>query len=210
MRACADNNTSFVGTITESNEGDNCSAWRAVNVTAPTGAGVTSCTVDPSSIASGASVTWTATPAGLGVYTWAPTEGGAPGGTGATLVRSYTGTNATFGMTVTAGGSTVNCPNISVGASPFGPAVPVISVSPARVVSGSTSVITVSATGVDVSCTVTGPGVSQTIMASNGTIPTTNITTPALTTQSTYSITCDDVEATAKGIINVIPGVQEF
>ncbi|MDQ5922646.1 MAG: hypothetical protein QG644_354, partial [Patescibacteria group bacterium] len=32
VRACADNNASFVGAITEGNEGNNCSAWRDVSV----------------------------------------------------------------------------------------------------------------------------------------------------------------------------------
>lgn len=36
VRFCADNDTSMVGIIAESNEGDNCSGWRDVTVNAPT------------------------------------------------------------------------------------------------------------------------------------------------------------------------------
>ncbi|MFA6271118.1 MAG: hypothetical protein WC657_07995, partial [Candidatus Paceibacterota bacterium] len=34
VRACADNNASMVGVITESNEGDNCGAWTTITVSA--------------------------------------------------------------------------------------------------------------------------------------------------------------------------------
>jgi hypothetical protein len=209
VRACTDNNESFVGVITESNEGNNCSAWRTVSVTASTGAGVTSCTVSPGSVATGTPVTWTASPAGLGTYTWAPSEGGAPGGTGATLGRTYNSAG-TYGMSVSAGGGSANCPNVVVGASLYGMAVPSITAVPERVVPNGTSVLRVSATGVDSGCTLTGPGVTRDLTPVNGVVAVTNVTTAPITNQSTYVLSCDDGEATAKAIVNIIPSIQEF
>ncbi|MBP6868992.1 MAG: hypothetical protein KBC16_02685, partial [Candidatus Pacebacteria bacterium] len=74
---------------------------------------------------------------------------------------------------------------------------------PDRVTTGGTSVLTVSASGVDGTCTVTGPGVNQTLTASSCGVPSTTINTPALTGQSTYTVSCDGGEATAKSVINV-------
>jgi hypothetical protein len=209
VRACADNNAAFVGSVTETNEGNNCSAWRTVTVTASTGSGVTSCTVSPSSVATGTPVTWTASPAGLGTYTWAPSEGGAPGGTGVTLSRTYNSAG-TYGMSVSAGGGSANCPNVVVGASLYGTAVPSISAVPERVVPNGTSVLRVSATGVDSGCTLTGPGVTRDLTPTNGVIAVTNVPTAPITNQSTYVLSCDDGEATAKAIVNIIPSIQEF
>lgn len=41
VRACADNDTAFVSTITETNEGNNCGAWTPVTVVATTGTLIT-------------------------------------------------------------------------------------------------------------------------------------------------------------------------
>ncbi len=208
VRACADQNAAFVGTITETNEGDNCGAWTPIVVS--TASASLSCTVSPGAIASGGSATWSASPSNLGTYTWTPSEGGAAGGTGATLARTYTGSNLTFGMTVTAGGNTANCPNLSVGASPDGPAVPVITTSPPRVVPGDTVVITVSATSVDGSCRVLGPGLSWDLTPNaSGVITSVSTTTQPINNQSTYTMTCDG-ETPIKTIVNLIPAVQEF
>ncbi len=206
VRACADNNASFVGSVDETNEGDNCGAWTTITV-AP--AGVASCSVSQTSIPAYGSVTWSASPLGLGTYVWVPTEGGAPGGTSSTLSRTYS-TPGTYGMSVSGGGGSANCPNVVVGASLYGVAVPSIVAKPTRVVSGNTTQLTLNATGVDLDCTITGPGVSRTIVGVNGSLPTTVITTPGITNQSTYTLTCDNVEASVKAIVNIIPAVQEF
>ena len=206
VRACADNNASFVGAIAESNENDNCGAWTAVTVTSPP---VTSCTVSPSSLASvPGSVTWSAVPSTLGSYTWAPSEGGAPGGTGANLARTYS-TVGTYGMSVTAGGATVSCPNITAGAV-CGTASPTLTANPTRVVSDATVVLTVRAGGVDSTCTLTGPGVSRTFTPTSCNVAQTTVTTPAITNQSVYTLSCDGGERTAQAVVNIIPKVQEF
>ncbi len=206
IRVCADS----TGSITESSEGDasNCGAWTSVAVSAPSSP-VTSCTVSPSSLATvPGSVTWSAFPSNLGSYTWTPPEGGAPGGTGATLVRTYTVAN-TYGMSVTAGGATVTCPNVAAGAV-CGTATPTITAVPTRVVSGGTSVITFSAGGVDSTCTLSGPGVAQTLTPASCNVATTNVTTPAITNQSVYTLSCDNGERTAQVVVNIIPKIQEF
>lgn len=203
VRVCADNNASMVGAISETIEGDNCGPWTAVTVTTG-GGGVTSCSASPTSISAGGSTTWTALPAGLASYTFTPSETG----TGVvratnTYARTYS-TAGNYGMSVTAGGATVACSNtVTVGAPSCGTATPTITAVPDRVTSGGTSVITVSATGVDGTCTVTGPGVNQTITATSCAVPSTNITTGALSGQSTFTISCDSGETTAKAVVNV-------
>jgi len=66
-----------------------------------------------------------------------------------------------------------------------------------------------SGTGTDAACTVTGPGISVTSAAPTScTVGTATVDTPALSAQSTYTVTCGS--ATDTVIINVIPGFSEF
>jgi len=60
VRVCADKSSAAsAGTITESNEGNNCGAWTAVAVTAVPGAPTVTITASPSNITSGQSATLT-------------------------------------------------------------------------------------------------------------------------------------------------------
>jgi len=216
-RACADNNASWVGAITESNEADNCGPWTQVAVansctgaSCLPGGGTLSCSVSPTTLTAGGSSTWTASPSGLGTYTWTPSETSVPIAGTQTLARTYASAG-TYAMSLSAGGATASCTNsVTVGNPACGVAVPSISASPTRVQAGSTSVLTVSASGVDGTCTVTGPGVSRTISGSSCSVPSTTIATGAITSLSTYTISCDNGEATSKVFVNVVPKIQEF
>jgi hypothetical protein len=102
VRACADNNSSFVGTITESNEGDNCAPWTAVtvyNVLAAT------CSALPTSIDTGQNVTWTAYPTGgTGSYTYSWSGTDSLSGATVSVVKSYVSSGTKAGtVTVTSG-----------------------------------------------------------------------------------------------------------
>jgi hypothetical protein len=66
------------------------------------------------------------------------------------------------------------------------------------------------ATGVDASCVITGPGVSTTIPANACAPLSGTLRTPQITQQSTYRISCDGGEATATVIVNIIPKFLEF
>ncbi len=69
MRACADNNASFVGTVTESNEGNNCSSsWTAVNVAAalPPGIDLTASATTPTTATVGVPQIYSSTISNLG------------------------------------------------------------------------------------------------------------------------------------------------
>jgi hypothetical protein len=79
-----------------------------------------------------------------------------------------------------------------------------ISASPATVRSGDTTTITWSATSVN-SCTVTGPGVSTS--GSSG-----SLTTPAITSQSTYTLSCstDGGTVTATTTVSLQGSFGEF
>lgn len=205
VRACADKNAAAgTGTVTESDETDNCGAWTAVAV-APSF--TLSCSVNPSSITAGQSTTWSASPSNLGTYTWTPSEGGSAGGDEATLDRTYS-TAGNYSMSVAAGGQSVACTNyVAVGSACSGATV-TLTAAPDRVAQGGTTVLTVSGSGISGSCTVSGPGVNQTVNASSCTVPSTNITTGAITTQATYTVTCG--AATDTAIVNVIPIFEEF
>lgn len=218
VRACADSNASWVSTITESNEADNCGPWTAVTVSSScTGASclpdgsILSCSASPTTITAGGSSTWSASKSGLGTYTWTPSETGTPTSGAQTLSRTYSSAG-TYAMSVSAGGATASCTNsVTVGKQACGVAVPSISASPTRVQTGGTSTLTVSASGVDGTCTITGPGVSQTISSGTScTVPSTTIPTGAITSLSTYTISCDSGEASAKVLVNVVPKIQEF
>lgn len=80
-----------------------------------------------------------------------------------------------------------------------------ITSTPGRVRVGNTVQLKITATGIATSCSVTGPGVSQTLTPTSCNIGPTTITTPAITKQSTYTVSCDSAAATTKVIVNTIP-----
>jgi len=214
VRACADSNTSLAGAVVESNETDNCSAWRTVTVTATTSGTELSCSPSASSVAVGGTITWSATPSTYGAtaYTWDPSEAAAQASKPATFNRTYN-TAGYYGMdvTVTATGETDSCGTVAVGTPCSNPTVTITAV-PDRVTPGGTSVITVSGSGISGNCTLSGPGVvaggAQTITSNMCSVTDTTFTTPAITAQSTYTVTCTGATATA--VVNVIPSFQEF
>jgi hypothetical protein len=68
-------------------------------------------------------------------------------------------------------------------------------------------VISYSASGAE-TCTITGPGAPGTVSTNACTLAPTSFTTPPLTTQTTYTITCGS--ATDTVTINVVPKFEEF
>lgn len=212
VRACADNNTSMSGTLIESNEGDNCSSWRTVTVSA-SGSTAMTCSVSATTITVGGSVTWSAVPANLGIYSWTPSETGTalvgPSNRNATLSRTYAAAGF-YGMDVTAnaGAYSDSCPTITVG-NPCGTPSTTVTADPGRVTVGSTATITFNASGINGSCTLTGPGVNQTVSANSCSVADTDIVTPPITGQSVYTLSCTGA-ADATAIVNVIPRFQEF
>lgn len=112
-RACADYTTSWVGTQTESNESNNCSAWTQISVAAP--AISASCSVSPTSATTGQSVTWSASVSGgTGSYTYSWSGTNSLSGSSASVAKTYTTTGIkTASVTVTSGSlsSTVPCSN---------------------------------------------------------------------------------------------------
>lgn len=83
VRACGDKNSAAsAGTITESNESNNCGAWTAVVVSAPAATPTATISVSPTSISTGQSST----------ITWSSTNA-----TGCTASGAWTGAKATSG-----------------------------------------------------------------------------------------------------------------
>ncbi|MGE5540707.1 MAG: CARDB domain-containing protein [Bacillota bacterium] len=213
VRVCADKNAAGNnGVISESSETDNCGSWTAITVA--DSAATLSCTPNKTSIQSGQSITWSASPTNLGTYTWSPSEGGSISG-GASYTRTYN-TAGAYGMNVTAGGKTAVCsasgnPTVTVtgGNSCTNPTVS-IAASPDRVEGDGTHTVTLTVTGsgVSASCLVTGPnGLSTTLSANSCNVAGTVISKP-ITAQSVFTVTCGT--ATDSVIVNILPAYKEF
>ncbi|MEK7281116.1 MAG: hypothetical protein AAB037_02030 [Chloroflexota bacterium] len=84
-----------------------------------------------------------------------------------------------------------------------------ITATPSRVRAGGSATLTVTGSGLNQACTITGPGVSQT-MTPNSCNASALITTPAITTQSTYTVSCPEGSATATVIVNINPVFTPF
>ena len=210
MRACAN----ATQTANESNFNDNCGPWTAITVAAATPPSV-SCTVSPSSITTGQSVTYRANPAGGAStpFTWIASDG-ASVGTAATVTRTLTAPG-TYAMNVRASGTSVSyCPNVSVTANwcTAGSSNLSITATPERTRNGQSVSLSWSASNVSgqgTVCTVTGPGVSwSSAVTVSPSCSASGSATPTITTQSTYTLTCG---ADSKSVtVNVIPNFEEF
>ncbi len=85
-----------------------------------------------------------------------------------------------------------------------------INATPSRVNQGSSATLSWNAQNITTSCVISGPGVSQTIPAAACAVPSTaSFATPAITTQSVYTLTCDGTFLDS-AIVNVIPKIEEF
>lgn len=176
-RVCADN---WSPTITESNEGNNCSSWSYISISNPT---ITaSCSVSPTSQQLNQNVTWTASAGGgNGVYTYSWSGTSPISGTGNPRTVSYSSSGTKTGsVTVTSGGNqtTVACSNSVVISSP---PTATLSSNPTIVTTGSASTLTWSSSGAT-SCTGTG---FNTGGATGG-----SVSTGALSSTQNYQVSC--------------------
>lgn len=215
VRACANENTSMVPIVTESNYANNCGGWTSVTVAPPAPTGALSCTVSNQNPTPGTTITYTVTPSNgaTGPYTWNDTQGGSYG-TGATASRLIPSTGS-YVMNVSGQNvaqQPVSCPVVTGGCgTPSGS----ITATPNRVRANDTTTpitITWSASGVNTSCTLSGPGVpggSQTVPANSCSVGNQTATIPSIAAQSVYTVTCGGT-VVGKAIVNVIPAFQEF
>lgn len=167
-----------------------------------------SCVVSPTTVSdSGGSVTYTAS-GGSGAYSWTASDGTTGYGTSATAVRTFAAgaTAGSYGMSVTRGTGSANCPNVTKGSICTNPTVN-ITASKDRVRSGETVTISWDGSGVSATCTVSGPGLSRSLSPSSCTVPAGSADV-TISTQSEYTITCG--AATDSVIVNVIPDIIEF
>jgi CARDB len=206
VRACANNNASWINIISESNYANNCGPWTPITVTGVTPA--PTCTFSANPTASVPStLTWSSTDAtsctggGFSTGRFSPISGSASVST----VGSYT-------LTCTgAGGSCTQ--SLSVGASCSGSPTGTVTAKPNRVRTGVPTSVTFSlpnAQNVQTSCTLSGPGMpTQTYAANACTVSGTYTASLTLSTQSVYTLTCDGVKASST-IVNVLPNFTEF
>jgi len=209
VRFCAD----WYGEVAESNEDNNCGSWSDIYVISPPPvSGSVSCTVNSSAVTLGQSVTYTAHPVGAASspYSWSSPQGGSYG-TAMTATRTF-GATGTFNMSVSAtdaSNNPANCPAVTVTQCPGTPDAE-IEGDPTRLQRGGTTTLNWSASAINSSCTITGPGVNQVVNAVSCSIPDGTVDTPPISTQSTYTISCDNGAITDSVIVNVVPGVTEF
>jgi hypothetical protein len=198
VRACADLNGSFVGTVSESNEDNNCGAWTAVTVTAPPANPVSALlTATPEQIynGDGSALSWTSTnatsctssdfstgDATSGEVTVHPTSTKTY-----TLTCSNAGSNAYSTATVTVTVASLN-----------------ISASPTLVQPGGQTTVTWSVSGNVDSCSVSGPGLSASGLSGSRTV--------TVTGASTYTLSCiaGSLNPTATAHVGLAPQYQEF
>ena len=201
VRACADKSSAGnAGVIAESNENNNCGAW--TKVTASQAPARVSCSLSASPTGSiPSTLTWSSSNAstcrGGGFSTGEATSGSVSVSTAGAYTLTCTdkiGNFCTDSVTVSGGA----CTNPSAS----------ISANPGRIQSGGTTQISYNASGVDGSCTISGPGAPGSVPAASCTVPNGSFTTPALTTQTTYTITCGDTSNNV--IVNVVPNFTEF
>jgi plastocyanin len=220
LRLCADEDASGNGTITETNETDNCGGWTPVNVSGSQESPSVSCTPNPTDVQVGDTVVWTPSAAGFTgtpSYSWTTVGGGSPSsGNGSTFSDSYSAAgNYTVNVVATAGSQTANnscTPAVTVEPTGGGgPPTATITASPLRLASGLTTDLEWTATNIATSCTVTGTdGYTKTDTPDpNGNVADGD---PAhlITGQTKFTVSCDSGAATASVIVNVLPGFQEF
>ena len=181
VRACADNNTSMVGTITESTETNNCGnggVWVSINV-APAVVATALLTATPSTIVSddSSSLTWvcgnsTSASIDQSIGSVNPVAGGSVS-TGALLAT----TSYTLTCTPASGSPATAFAIVTVA-----PPTLTLTATPALVKKGNTTLITWSATAGATGCTISGPGLSSSLPSSSQTVTINN--------QSTYTFRC--------------------
>ncbi len=204
-RGCADLNTSWTGSVAESDEGNNCSPWTTFTVTAPTPAPIScSFSSNPSPLVGGASATftWSSTNAdtctGNGFNT-----GGARSGTSGTVT---TVPGNTYQLMCTSSSGAAPCTSQITASSP----VAYITATPSRVKSGGTAVVSWSAANVT-SCTVSGTdGYASGVLAGPTVATSTSNVSRTITKQTIFTISCDGAAAQDTVVVNLVPVFDEF
>jgi len=200
VAACANKNIAGTNIITESDYFNDCGPFTTITV-GTTPQPVPTCSLSASPAATVPStLTWSSTNAtsctGGGFSTGGATSGSKSVSTAGSYTLSCSGSGGSCSDSVSLGNTCTN-PKATISAAPD------------RVKSGSTTKITYGATGVDGSCTITGPGAPSGGIPSNScNVSNASFTTPALTTQTTYTITCGGTSTTV--IVNVVPDFTEF
>jgi hypothetical protein len=212
VRACANQNTVGTNIVTETNYGNNCGGWTTVTI-AETGTPAQTtdplaCSVSDTNPQPNVAITYTAS-GGDGSYVWTPSGGYGPGTTGNPITRWYT-TPGPYTMGLSSAGQSTSCSVVTIGSVACTNPSATINASPVRVRQGGSTTVTWSATGVDGTCVVTGPGISVPPITANAcTIPS-GSASPVISTQSVYRISCDNGEFTDQVIVNLVPDFTEF
>jgi hypothetical protein len=221
-RLCADYGptTSWAGNITESDEGNNCSNFAPLTVTAPLLPGLT-CTANPTNVNTGGTVNFIITPVNgaIGPYTWHDSDGTTGSTVSPFFSRTYLTAPGVYQMDVKAKNmaTTQTCTNQVTVTGTYcavGPSVATIDAVPTRVKAGGYSTISWSASNVQGNggtCTISGPGLNRTVPA--GPPPSCLVDPDQATLQinqrSIYTITCTG-GGTDSVTVNLVPQFKEF
>ena len=210
VRVCVDGG----GTVTESNEANNCSGWTALTIAAAGPSGPTaSLTASPTSVSPGnqSTLTWSSANAtsctGGGFSTGAgnPISGSVavtPSSPSSTyiLTCANASTSATDSETVTVSGGSCS------GTGPID-----ITATPNRIEAGAGTPVTLTWTGSNVaSCTVTNQTTGAVVKTTPGASCSVsdNQVQSGLSAQTTYRLTCGSL--TKDVVVNIVPRFEEF
>lgn len=215
VRACANYNQSWQAITTEGAPGyygNNCGPWTPVTFQYT---GSLSCTTSVDTAKVGDTVAYNAMPSnGAGSpYSWNDAQGGSYG-SGSSVSRTFTAVG-NYSMSVEGDNTIADSYACTSGGQPYitvgcaAPHVASLSANTTRVRPGGTATLTWSGAGINNSCVLSGPGVSQSIPANSCAVPNQTTQTPALSTQSHYCVTCDGTIQKCV-TVNVIPQYEEF
>ncbi len=203
VRACANYNTGWGGSVSESNSGNNCGDWSRFQVRDSN----RDVACSPANQTVSTSASWTAS--GGSGYTWRDALGNTLG-SGSSLSQTYT-SNGNYAVTVSSGSFTSTACNVRVtgagscSASPAGS----LTADAGRVRQGTSTTLRWSAiTGVHTSCSVTNTAATIT-PNENCDASASSVSSGPVTTQTTYVLRCDGIDLDSV-TVDVLPVIQEF
>ncbi len=207
VRACSNNNASWINIISESNYANNCGPWTPVTVSGTTAAPTCTFTASPTgSVPS--TLTWSSTNAS------SCTGGGFSTGLFSSSISGSVSVSTAGSYTLTCTGAGGSCTqSLTVGSVCAGSPTGTVTATPNRIRTGVATSVTFSIPSVQnvkTSCTLSGPGIpTQTYAANSCNVSGTYSASLSLTTQGVYTLTCDGIKV-GSAIVNVLPNFTEF
>jgi len=207
VRFCADNNTSMVGTIVESNEGNNCSGWGDVVVSSVSAISVnlTANPVGPLTAPGATTLSWTTTGSPSSCDASGSWSGTKTASGGSELRSAIPASTQVFNITCSKVGTTDATGTVTVVVNPAAaPATVSISANQTTIPYNTSTTLNWSYSNAT-SCTITLPATIGSYPNGSGSISTGNLTTSRI-----YTISCDPSGANSTKNVTVNVLAQTF